>query len=384
MSPDASPHSFGSIYAKNSFLPFEIVSIIAAYLYASHSALKACALTCRLWHEAIHQHRFCQVLVSRDSQLQDLLQYLESGTVLPHWVQEIVSTVPPQRMLLKMINLAPHLPRLHTLEFRGLQRDAPVDRTAITKVFSQFGTVDTLRFRRSQLSLSLIQSAACALPNLAYLELEQGGFPDEGGPLIPLSKHDQLRLISLRVEKTQQCAKFYKWIAHTESLSTLRSFSVDGVDSMERLKESSEFIRTVGGSLEHLALVARRPRIDVFREQTYKATMEHISLESNSNLRKLEIHDPLHPGITRWLDQLPFPGLLQTIVLHMPSRDVNSGYAELDKHLTKSEFSGLTEVHVKYLRALRPCDFDMIMQDLQSGFPSVTNRGLLRLTIAHL
>ncbi|KAK7682239.1 hypothetical protein QCA50_014826 [Cerrena zonata] len=374
------------IYARNRFLPFEIVSLIASYMYASHPALHACALTCRLWKDAIYPHRFCQVVVTRESQLVDLLKFIETDKVKSVWVQEIVSTVPPQRMLLKMINLAPHLPRVHTLEFRGLQRDAGADCAAVRKVFSQFISVETLRFRRSQLSLSVVQAAACALPKLTCLEFEQGGFnnDDDDHPFMSSSQRDRIRLKSLRVEKTQQCANFYGWISSSDSQSTIQSFDVDGVDSGERLLESAGFIQALGSSLTHLGLLARRPRIDYFREATYKATLKAINLESNSNIRSLEFYDPLHPGIISWLGQLPRPALLRSVVLHMPARDVSTSYAELDKYLTRPEFCNLKEVHIVYLRALRAVDSMQIRQDLEAGFPAMAGRGLLKLTISRV
>lgn len=256
-------------------MPFDIATLIASYMFASHEALHACALTCRLWKDAVYPHRFCQVAVTRESQLVDLLKFIETGKVNSVWVQEIVSTVPPQRMLLKMINLAPHLPRVHTLEFRGLQRDAGADLAAVRKVFSQFISVETLRFRRSQLSLTMVQSAACALPKLTCLEFEQGGFntDDDDTPLMGPSQWDRIRLKTLRVEKTQQCANFYAWISLSDSQRTIQSFYVDGVDSGERLVESAGFIRALGGSLTHLGLLARRPRIDYFREATYQGSV---------------------------------------------------------------------------------------------------------------
>lgn len=249
-------------------------------MYASHPALHACALTCRLWKDAVYPHRFCQVAVTRESQLVDLLKFIETGKVKSVWVQEIVSYVPPQRMLLKMINLAPHLPRVHTLEFRGLQRDAGADVAAVRKVFSQFISVETLRFRRSQLSLSMVQSAACALPKLSCLEFEQGGFnnDDEDHLFMNPAQRYRIRLKTLRVEKTQQCANFYSWLALSDSQSTIQSFYVDGVDSGERLLESAGFIRALGGSLTHLGLMARRPRIDFFREATYEGKLSWITV----------------------------------------------------------------------------------------------------------
>ena len=121
----------------------------------------------------------------------------------------------------------------------------------------------------------MVQSAACALPKLTCLEFEQGGFntDDDDTPLMGPSQWDRIRLKTLRVEKTQQCANFYAWISLSDSQRTIQSFYVDGVDSGERLVESAGFIRALGGSLTHLGLLARRPRIDYFREATYQGSV---------------------------------------------------------------------------------------------------------------
>lgn len=70
----------------------------------------------------------------------------------------------------------------------------------------------------------------------------------------------------------------------------------------------------------------------------------------------------------------------------MPARDINTTneYRTLDRYLAEPRFSNLKELHIVYLRALRPVDSLQIRHDLEAGFPIMAERGLLRLTISRV
>lgn len=379
--------------------------------------MTTCALVCHQWYGAARPLMYETVTIYNATRAQELYEMIGAAPIIGQWIKEISFDLlnhdieDPENVDIDpnwlgadvFMRLEGRLPSLRCISFIATHHD-DICHAALFDALSRFRTVrhvssylchHTATFLTFLSRFPLLETLSLKRSTFSIVDLT--GFP----PNLSLPHLSDLHVTGCSNNQHHVRA----WLNSAITASSLRSLTVD-VRHEYYVEETNELLKNAGSNLQFLDIkfplkpeypnasvgMSCPPRRDNgWPPASREVVMERIDLRHNTGLRGLTIYTPDSPEFVGLLDQVSGSRIRTVdIVLQLSRlpRMKREDYEALDERLVRSDFRHLEEVHVVCEGLAEQYDLsqniwesiDSVTCKVHQLFPSVSNRGILRVT----
>ncbi|KAJ3489314.1 hypothetical protein NLI96_g2232 [Meripilus lineatus] len=366
-------------------LPLELVYHIAIFLTEDRDTLNAFSTACRSWREVVQPLIYHNITLFDSTRAKELSAKLEALPSMSYWVTDIClnlqhESIPvrfrPEWMYQFPITFEAKLPKLRHLGFGGFRsRDSHKIGLFLDGV-AKFHSIREIHVFGCRMCpkkfLTLLQS----LPLLDSLSIIRVKFDGD----IPTVQHPPLRISSVTLNCIDQTV--HAFIGDTVSSDTILSFKTHILTNV-MATNTNQLLEKFGASLRELNLqfTVQPP---TWTSYPYGDTLSNIDVSHSTGLQRVTFNQPESSAVFEMVSQLRSRDLrvISFIVeFESLSQFKNKDCKAIDQLLSNPNFTNLQQVLFLYKG---PLEEDLVTRKICRVFPSVTERGILRIEMTNI